>query len=218
MADYGSPGEVADNTAHEANGASPDYQSASSPRRSPDGSPHDDDYERAQSPGPDSPIGTPSHVSGPSSPVSAHGDDSGDEFRADSPNVPGSPEAEDGDQPGEYRPNSPLQDFPSSSRSPQQAEGSAPQSPRYQEDDGDEKSEVDAARAGSDGDDDSSKKRGAAGSDDGTLLDVDEDADASREAEGDEGEEEDDRAQTGHDEEGYEDDYGDRHKGDVDNA
>lgn len=65
---------------------------------------------------------------------------SGDEFRADSPNIPGSPEADiSGDHPDEYHPSSPLQDFPSSSRSPQQTEGSAPQSPRYQEDDGDEK-------------------------------------------------------------------------------
>ncbi|RCN48086.1 IWS1 protein [Ancylostoma caninum] len=273
MADYGSPSDAADNATHETNGASPDYQSASSPRRSAEDSPHDEDYERVLSPRQDSPVGTPSHVSGPSSPVSAHGDDSGDEFHADSPNVPGSPEAEDGDHQGEYHPSSPLQDFPSSSRSPQQAEGSVPQSPRYQEDDGDEKSDADPARAGSDGDDDSSRKKGAAGSDEdddeevsrkrrrvvnsddsdneetgsrknlldsddsdddmdeeqrkkklGNLMvnifgeDVDEDADASRDAEGDEGEEEGDRAQTGHDEEGYEDDYGDRHKGDVDNA
>ncbi|KIH42866.1 hypothetical protein ANCDUO_27143, partial [Ancylostoma duodenale] len=209
MADYGSPNDATGN-------ATP----ASSPRRSAEASPHDEDYERDLSPRQDSPIGTLSHVSAPSSPVSAHGDDSGDEFRADSPNVPGSPEAEDGDHQGEYHPSSPLQDFPSSSRSPQQADGSVPQSPRYQEDDGDEKRKnlLDSDDSDDDMDEEQRKKKL------GNLMvnifgeDVDEDADASRDAEGDEGEEEGDRAQTGHDEEGYEDDYGDRHKGDTDNA
>lgn len=81
MADYGSPNDaVSDNGDHEANGTPKQYEaaspnSASSHRRSADGTPPDEDYERVLSPRQESPVGTPSHVSGPSSPVSANGDE-----------------------------------------------------------------------------------------------------------------------------------------------
>ncbi|ETN80704.1 IWS1 protein [Necator americanus] len=290
MADYGFPSEALSGFAAAVDGensssqqyeeSSTGYQHAPSPQRSAtDGSPRPEDYERVLSPRAESSVSTPSHVSAPSSPLSAHADDSGEEFNADSPNVPGSPEANNSrDQPENYNPTSPLQDFPSSSRSPQQTEGSAPQSPRYREDDGDEKSDVEAVKTGSDDDEDARKKRSAAesgGEDDegdeemsrkrrrivnsddsdneesgskknlldsddsddemdeeqrkkklGNLMvnifgeDVDEDADASRDADGDQDDEEGDREreQAVQDEEGYEDDYGDRNKEDRDNA
>ncbi|KHJ91778.1 IWS1 protein, partial [Oesophagostomum dentatum] len=201
---------------------------------------------------------------------------SGDEFHADSPNIPVSPEPDaSADLSQDSHPDSPAQQSPSSSRSPPRAEGSAPQSPQPRDDEG-EKSDAEE-KAGSDKEDHSPKKRTAVDSDDeqdedeevgrkrrrvidsdesdnddagsrknlldsddsddedeeqrkkklGNLMvnifgeDVDEDAEASRGTEeGEEGQEgEVEHEQGGHDEEGYEDEYGDRHRrDDEDNA
>ncbi|CAJ0601751.1 unnamed protein product [Cylicocyclus nassatus] len=213
--------------------------------------------------------GTPSHVSAPSSPLSAHAD-SDDDYRADSPNIPVSPEGGTSMyQP--YNPVSPPHDAPSSSRSPPQVQDPDTSSPRYRENDDetsnvvaksgsetngdvdDDHSEKRKSPAGSDAEDDDDEnvvrkkkrivdsddsdeddagsKRNLLDSDDsdddmdeeqrkkklGNLMvnifgeDVEEDAEASHDAEDAEGEQEEGDGQAGHGEEGYEDDYGEGH-------
>ncbi|KAK5985821.1 TFIIS N-terminal domain-containing protein [Trichostrongylus colubriformis] len=111
-------------------GASPDYQ------------------EQGSSPGNDSAVASPSHASASvaSSPAyKEQDDDSGDEFNADSPNVPGSPEADpitgNGDVTEAYEPTPSLPEGPLSSPtalSPQHGEDSHSKSPQQREEDGED--------------------------------------------------------------------------------
>ncbi|KAK5976452.1 TFIIS N-terminal domain-containing protein [Trichostrongylus colubriformis] len=143
-------------------GASPDYQ------------------EQGSSPGNDSAVASPSHASASvaSSPAyKEQDDDSGDEFNADSPNVPGSPEADpitgNGDVTEAYEPTPSLPEGPLSSPtalSPQHGEDSHPKSPQQREEDGeDEKSpkEQDAISDDDEGEGTPKRPKSASSSDEG---------------------------------------------------